>query len=77
MFCSQWNQIDSSFTQKNAGGNSTFPTYMVNPQYHLQIHPMAHIRSKSKVDLTMHTAKDLPVNITVVWSQGHRVFEYA
>ncbi|KAK0454341.1 hypothetical protein EV421DRAFT_1756269 [Armillaria borealis] len=70
-------EIDSSFTQKNAGGNSTFPTYMVNPQYHLQIHPMAHIRSKSKVNLTMHTAKDLPVNITVVWSQGHRVFELA
>ncbi|KAK0183648.1 hypothetical protein F5146DRAFT_1085661 [Armillaria mellea] len=70
-------EIDSSFTQKNAGGNSTFPTYMVNPQYHLQIHPMAQIRSKSKVDLIMHTAKDLPVNITVVWSQGHRVFELA
>ncbi|KAK0459294.1 uncharacterized protein EV420DRAFT_1677667 [Desarmillaria tabescens] len=70
-------EIDSSFTQKNAGGNSTFPTYMVNPQYHLQIHPMAHIRSKSKVSLTMHTAKDLPVNITVVWSQGQRVFELA
>ncbi|SJK98157.1 uncharacterized protein ARMOST_01418 [Armillaria ostoyae] len=70
-------EIDSSFTQKNAGGNSTFPTYMVNPQYHLQIHPMAHIRSKSKVNLTMHTAKDLPANITVVWSQGHRVFELA
>ncbi|PBK88494.1 cysteine proteinase [Armillaria gallica] len=70
-------EIDSSFTQKNAGGNSTFPTYMVNLQYHPQIHPMAHIRSKSKVDLTMHTAKDLPVNITVVWSQGHRVFELA
>ncbi|KAG7449916.1 cysteine proteinase [Guyanagaster necrorhizus] len=70
-------EIESTFTLKNAGGNSTFPTYMVNPQYHLRIHPMAHIRSKSKVSLTMHTVKDLPVNITVVWSQGHRVFELA
>lgn len=30
-------QVDGTLTTKNAGGNHTHPTYMLNPQWHLRI----------------------------------------
>lgn len=53
---------------------------MVNPQYHLQIHPLKNpgggSRPKSDVSIMAQTAKSLPVNVAVLWSQGQRIFEY-
>ncbi|KAG6891016.1 hypothetical protein C0992_010989 [Termitomyces sp. T32_za158] len=74
-------KIDGILTSKNAGGNCTYPTFMQNPQYHLQIHPQRGSatlsgRSKAKVTLTLHTSRDTPVNISLVYSQGGRIDEY-
>ncbi|KAF9462395.1 hypothetical protein BDZ94DRAFT_1261255 [Collybia nuda] len=74
-------KIDGVLTNKNAGGNCTYPTFMLNPQYHLRIHPPKCGRSsltattKTKVALTMQTSRDIPANITLVWSQGGRINE--
>lgn len=74
------NQIDGVLTNKNAGGNCTYPTFMLNPQYHLRIHPpkcdSQSRRAKAKIALTMQTSRDIPANITLVWSQGERIDEY-
>lgn len=76
-------QVDGILTSKNAGGNPTYPTFMVNPQYHLRIHPLQKStpgvqasKIKTRVVLTMHSRKDTPVNIMAVWSQGERVTEW-
>lgn len=50
---------------------------MVNPQYHLVIHPRVEGRNgKTKVTLTLQANKDAPVNVAMVRSQGQRVVEY-
>ncbi|KAG9221284.1 hypothetical protein CCMSSC00406_0008881 [Pleurotus cornucopiae] len=68
--------VKGSFILKNSGGNCTYPSYMTNPQYHLRVHPSQRSQSeKSNVMLSMHTSKDIPINVTVVWSQGERVME--
>ncbi|KAK7472367.1 cysteine protease [Stygiomarasmius scandens] len=68
--------INGSLTSKNSGGNSTNPTFMINPQYHLRIHPSTNDGAdKSKVTLTMKAVRDIPVQAMVVWSDGQRVFE--
>ncbi|KAF7979032.1 hypothetical protein HWV62_44019 [Athelia sp. TMB] len=70
-----------SLTSKNAGGNCNYPTYMINPQYHLRIHPeknsneARHAGMKAKVVLAFEMARQTPLNITAVWSQGERVTE--
>ncbi|KAJ7603725.1 hypothetical protein B0H17DRAFT_1222383 [Mycena rosella] len=70
-------KVEGTLTSKNAGGNSTHPTFMVNPQYHLRINPPKHAGSARKADvsLIMQMGRDVPVNIAVAWSQGSRVFE--
>ncbi|KAJ7503114.1 hypothetical protein B0H11DRAFT_2361192 [Mycena galericulata] len=71
-------KVEGALTSKNAGGNSTHPTFMVNPQYHLRIHPpkQANISTrKANVSLTMQMGRDVPVNLAVAWSQGGRVYE--
>ncbi|KAF8150505.1 hypothetical protein K438DRAFT_1865522 [Mycena galopus ATCC 62051] len=74
-------KVEGTLTSKNAGGNSTHPTFMVNPQYHLRIHPPKHSTSpvarKADVSLAMQIGRDVPVNVTVAWSQGGRIFELA
>ena len=67
-------KIEDKFTQKTAGGNPEYPTFMFNPQYLLRIHGLP--RSKARTSLMLETQKDLPVNISILWSQGERVFEY-
>ncbi|KAG6836479.1 hypothetical protein H0H93_007648 [Arthromyces matolae] len=70
-------KVDGVFTNKNAGGNCTYPTFMVNPQYHLQIHPRRgpNSSSKARVTLTLQTQRDTPINISLVYSQGGRIDE--
>ncbi|THV06173.1 cysteine proteinase [Dendrothele bispora CBS 962.96] len=68
--------VSGSLTSKNSGGNSTHPTFMINPQYHLRIFPSAkNGAEKTKVVLTMKAIKDIPVQVMVVWSNAQRVFE--
>ncbi|RDB24959.1 Calpain-like protease palB/RIM13 [Hypsizygus marmoreus] len=73
------NQVEGVLTNKNAGGNCTYPTFMLNPQYHLQIHTTpprtSQMKTKAKVTLTMQTGRDIPVNISVAYSQGGRIDE--
>lgn len=76
-----WPKVEGTLTDKNAGGNCTYPTFMVNPQYHLRIHPAAKTDTtrgskKSKTKVVLRTAKGVPVNVVVVWSKGDRKFEY-
>jgi len=71
--------VSGKFTHKTAGGNCTLGTFMVNPQYHLRILPPQNSSgplartTKAKVNLTVQTSKDTPVNVAAVWSQGKRV----
>jgi len=57
---------------------------MVNPQYHLHIHPQngqAESESggdaalKSRIVLTCQASRETPLNVTLVWSQGERIVE--
>ncbi|KAJ6631453.1 hypothetical protein B0H10DRAFT_2207112 [Mycena sp. CBHHK59/15] len=73
-----YSKVEGTLTSKNAGGNSTHPTFMVNPQYHLRIHPPKQASlsaKKANVSMTMQMGRDVPVNISVAWSQGNRIFE--
>ena len=73
--------LDGTLTSKNAGGNCTYPTFMVNPQYHLHIHPKQPSASASRADkkanvgLTIQARRDVSVNVAVMWSQGERIVE--
>ncbi|KAG6910420.1 hypothetical protein DXG01_010775 [Tephrocybe rancida] len=73
-------KIHGILTSKNAGGNCTYPTFMSNPQYHLQIHPQrgqgSLQGSKAKLALTLQSSRETPVNISLVYSQGERIDEY-
>ncbi|KAG2142326.1 uncharacterized protein EDB93DRAFT_1158574 [Suillus bovinus] len=81
-------KIDGVWTNKTAGGNCTYPTYMMNPQYHLQVHnttssidkrPSTSTSSdkcnKTQVILTAQSTRDISLNVTAVWSQGERISE--
>ncbi|KAK7057703.1 calpain catalytic domain-containing protein [Favolaschia claudopus] len=72
-------KVEGALTSKNGGGNSTHPTFMVNPQYHLRIHPPKHSTAlatrKADVSFSLQTGREVPVNIALTWSQGGRVFE--
>ncbi|KAF8891859.1 hypothetical protein BD779DRAFT_1513523 [Infundibulicybe gibba] len=74
-------KVDGALITKNAGGNWSYPTYMLNPQYLLRIDPVKIANnkrgSKAKITLTLQTKKEIPVNILVVWSQGVRISELA
>jgi calpain-7 len=78
----QYSQITNTFTSTNAGGNSTYPTFMNNPQYRLQVHPstkgLANSRASNQnvFNVVVRCGRDMPVNIMLVWSGGSRVFEY-
>ncbi|KAJ7650562.1 hypothetical protein FB45DRAFT_730213 [Roridomyces roridus] len=68
-------KVEGALTSKNSGGNSTHPTFMVNPQYHLRIHPPKQgPLQKANISLTMQMGREVPVNVAVAWSQGGRVF---
>ena len=69
-------KVTGTITWVTAGGNCTYPTFMINPQYHLSLHPH-NLKSleRAKVTLTLQVGRDLPVNVTMLWSQGRRVSE--
>ncbi|KJA22940.1 hypothetical protein HYPSUDRAFT_138453, partial [Hypholoma sublateritium FD-334 SS-4] len=67
--------ITGTFTSKTSGGNCTYPTYMINPQYQLTIRPHTQLGNKAKVTLNLHTNRDTPTNVAMVWSQNERVTE--
>ncbi|KAI0629428.1 hypothetical protein C8Q77DRAFT_1220174 [Trametes polyzona] len=73
--------IEGAFTQKSAGGNHTYPSYYLNPQYHLRIHPRTGGPQRSvrdlKTDLSISLRGDrqIPMNATLAWSQGERINE--
>ncbi|EGO00763.1 hypothetical protein SERLA73DRAFT_178686 [Serpula lacrymans var. lacrymans S7.3] len=72
-------KVDGSLTSKNAGGNCTYPTYMVNPQYHLRIYPEGleshRAGLRSNMVIVAQASRDIPLNLTLVWSQGERTIE--
>lgn len=107
--CLSVRQVDGTLTTKNAGGNHTHPTYMLNPQWHLRIYdenagssgmgaftsngkalPLrgfmgnskvagmsgkSKTRQKSVVVLSGQGPREVPLNVTVVWSSGERIIE--
>jgi len=78
-------QVTGSFTSRTAGGNSTFSTFMHNPQWHLRVRPeksntaTAGKGRKARVVLTAKSERRIPLNISVVWSKGakERITEVA
>ncbi|EIN06603.1 hypothetical protein PUNSTDRAFT_115140 [Punctularia strigosozonata HHB-11173 SS5] len=72
--------INGELTAKNAGGSNLHPTFMLNPQYHLRVPRVFPSKTEStslsaNVILTLSAQKSMPMNITIVWSGGSRVFE--
>ncbi|KAH9855926.1 hypothetical protein C2E23DRAFT_723547 [Lenzites betulinus] len=74
--------IEGAFTPKSAGGNHTYPSYYLNPQYHLHVHPRVggpsgrRVRdAKADVSLSLRGDRQVPMNITLAWSQGERINE--
>ncbi|KAL4071268.1 hypothetical protein V8B97DRAFT_2104210 [Scleroderma yunnanense] len=93
-------KVDGNLTIKNAGGNHTYPTYMLNPQWHLRIleqepirrsvspaigakgpvtwqGPSTSSKDKAAVILSAMGPREVPLNLTAVWSAGERVVELA
>ncbi|KAG6381977.1 hypothetical protein JVT61DRAFT_605 [Boletus reticuloceps] len=100
-------KVDGTLTSKNAGGNHTHPTYMLNPQWHLLIYDESTSSSgggalasrerasplrgfggssklggvsgksktgqKSAVVLSAQGPREVPLNVTAVWSSGERI----
>lgn len=51
---------------------------MLNPQYHLTISPngvQGDTNTKAQVRIFAEAARSIPLNVSVVWSRGARVFE--
>ncbi|GBE80774.1 Calpain-like protease palB/RIM13 [Sparassis crispa] len=75
-------QIDGAFTTKCAGGNYSYQTFLTNPQYHLRIHSTEESSvgpigsSKARISVVLQACRKLPMNATLVWSQGDRVTEF-
>ena len=80
-------KVTGAFTAKNSGGNGSYPTFMLNPQYHLRIHPtrtgprLASLPNlsgqKVKTVIVLKSERDIPVNLSLAWSQGgERIFVY-
>ncbi|EJT96956.1 hypothetical protein DACRYDRAFT_59843, partial [Dacryopinax primogenitus] len=73
---SQW--VEGVFTSATAGGNAWYPTFMRNPQYALDVKLAADCAlntNNSKLRLSVHGSKDLPLHVQIVWGGGVRVFE--
>ncbi|KAL1663360.1 hypothetical protein GGF50DRAFT_57083, partial [Schizophyllum commune] len=70
-------QVEGRFMAKNSGGNANYPTFMINPQYHLKLYPpkRGEARAKSFVSISLQTSREVPVNAAVAWSQGERVYQ--
>jgi calpain-7 len=71
-------KISGALTAKTSGGNYTLPTYMLNPQYRLRVPAATQSGppAKTRVEVSLHAPRNLPVNATVTWGRGERVFEW-
>ena len=55
------------------------PSFMVNPQYHLRLEsdkaksPTSSRDKRPKIQLKVQGDRRIPLNVTVVWSQGQRI----
>ncbi|KAF8637563.1 hypothetical protein AX17_002749 [Amanita inopinata Kibby_2008] len=73
-------KVTGTFTSKNSGGNGTYPTFMLNPQYHLRIHPpkgsasSSASRRKVRATIVLKSEREVPVNVALTWSQGERKY---
>ena len=76
-------RVTGAFTTKNCGGNGMYPTFMLNPQYHLRLHPpkaksklasTSASRVRVKTSMVLKTGRNVPVNVLVAWSQGERIY---
>lgn len=72
-------RISGTLTSKTSGGNYTLPTYMINPQYCLRVPATTQDgrSGKTRVKVSLHAPRDLPINVVVTWGRGKRVFEWA
>ncbi|KAJ3553680.1 hypothetical protein NM688_g3481 [Phlebia brevispora] len=72
-------KVSGTFTAKNAGGNPTLSTFMINPQYHLRLYPPkaegSGRGSKGKLNVTLQGDRHIPLGATLVWSHGQRITE--
>ena len=78
-------QAEGTFTSKTAGGNTTYPTFMNNPQYKLRILPPAALSAgpsqrvparpteKAHVRAVVEGPRSVPMHVAIVWSGGERV----
>lgn len=74
-------QVTGALVSKNAGGNPSMPTFLINPQYYLRIHPAtsanANSTQKSQLLVELTGNRNIPLNVSIVWSQGQRITESA
>lgn len=73
-------QFTGSLTSRSSGGNHTYPTFMTNPQYRLQLRPNltgegSDKNDRTRVCISAKGPRDLPLNVKVIWSDGQRVTE--
>ena len=76
-----------TLTTKNAGGNSTYPTFMNNPQFSMRIHPESSANKRvdrgftkptEKVNalITVEGPRNIPLNVMLVRYEGQRIVQY-
>ncbi|KAK2467728.1 hypothetical protein APHAL10511_000023 [Amanita phalloides] len=73
--------VTGSLTARNSGGNGTYPTFMLNPQYYLRLHPpnvqisapSAARAKKVRTTIVLKSERIIPVNVSMTWSQGERI----
>lgn len=73
-------QVTGALTSRSSGGNHTYPTFMTNPQYRLQLRPNltgegSNENDRTPVFISAKGPRDLPLNVKVIWSNGQRVTE--
>ena len=70
-------RISGTLTTKTSGGNYTLPTYMINPQYRLRVPGTTQDGPsvKTRVEISLHAPRDVPINAIITWGRGQRVFE--
>ncbi|KAJ4483777.1 hypothetical protein J3R30DRAFT_3284463 [Lentinula aciculospora] len=71
--------LEDTLISQNSGGNHTYPTFMINPQYHLRLYPSNQdkMSTAKRTTLIVEINKDVPIQVMICWSQGERVKEPA
>ncbi|CEH17275.1 Cytosolic Ca2-dependent cysteine protease (calpain), large subunit (EF-Hand protein superfamily) [Ceraceosorus bombacis] len=62
--------LPGAWKARSAGGNSTFATFVHNPQFRMIVPSTS---SNADILLTLEASKDLPVQALLLWSSGRRV----